>query len=86
MNKLTDPHVSVFTSLLSLVLKTLSNHLDTSSDDASSLLSKTLETLNEIIKAWIKGTIGGNMFGREVTTPFMGNNSLRNPKEEFDVS
>uniref|UniRef100_A0A1X7TWB5 RZ-type domain-containing protein n=1 Tax=Amphimedon queenslandica TaxID=400682 RepID=A0A1X7TWB5_AMPQE len=84
LNKLTEPHVSVFTSLLSLVLKTLSNHMDTSSDDASSLLSKTFEKQNEIIKAWIKGTIGGSMFGNEINTSFMGNSSLKKPKEELD--
>ena len=59
------------------------------SDDASNILSKTLETLGEIINAWIKGTIGGNMFGKEITTSsisLMSNSSLRKPKEEFDVS
>ena len=83
LDKLHDHHVAAFTTLLSILLKSLSNVLNTLSGHS---LDDELEVVNETVKAWIKGTVGGGMFGKEVNNSFFNSGNLLKPKEEFDVS
>lgn len=76
VNKLLDPYPAIFTGLMTLLLEAVSKILENSKK-----LNEAMSIAHEAVNHWIKGTIGGEMFGKKVSS----NEQLTKLKDEFKV-
>lgn len=79
---LSDHFSAIFTSIMYLFLKTLSRGLK-SCESPANVLDEGLEFTNDIVKYWIAGIVGGDMFGKDYAR-FTGDFLLKQ-REEFEV-
>ena len=79
LDKLVDPYPSLFTGLMALLLEAISKILENKDK-----LYEAMNIANEAINHWIKGTIGGEMFGKEVSS-WLSSKQLTKLKDEFGV-
>lgn len=79
LDNLIDPYPSLFTGLMTLLLETISRILENRNK-----LDEARNITNEAVNQWIKGTIGGEMFGKEVSS-WLKSKQLIKLKDEFGV-
>ena len=80
ISKPSDPYPEIFTKLMSLFLEIL-----TKISDYKHKIDEALKITHETVNQWIKGNIGGSMFGKEISS-LSSTKHLVKLKEEFKVS
>ena len=79
LDKLIDPYPSLFTGLMTILLEAISKILENRDK-----FDEAINIANEAVNQWIKGTIGGEMFGKEVSSS-LNSKQLTKLKDEFEV-